>query len=175
MRHAECSTAHIEQAADQSRSTPRRAWAGLHPAFRAADEIDQGIWNAVSVASRVESICTTRVVLRASPTSYPACMTAPLLVIEDLHASAGDVEIIKGMDLKIERGEIHALMGPNGSGKSTLSYVLMGIPATQSPAAISTTKVRTSPSGPPTNAAARACSSASSIPRRSPASRSSTS
>jgi len=56
-------------------------------------------------------------------------MTAPLLVIEDLHAGAGDVEIIKGMNLTIERGEIHALMGPNGSGKSTLSYVLMGHPS----------------------------------------------
>ncbi|MDJ0663279.1 MAG: Fe-S cluster assembly ATPase SufC [Acidimicrobiia bacterium] len=55
-------------------------------------------------------------------------MTAPLLVINDLHASAGDTEIIKGMNLTIERGEIHALMGPNGSGKSTLSYVLMGHP-----------------------------------------------
>lgn len=55
-------------------------------------------------------------------------MTAPLLVIKDLHASAGDTEIIKGMNLTIERGEIHALMGPNGSGKSTLSYVLMGHP-----------------------------------------------
>ena len=55
-------------------------------------------------------------------------MTAPLLVIKDLHASAGDIEIIKGMNLTIERGEIHALMGPNGSGKSTLSYVLMGHP-----------------------------------------------
>lgn len=55
-------------------------------------------------------------------------MTAPLLAIEDLYASAGDVEIIKGMNLTIERGQIHALMGPNGSGKSTLSYVLMGHP-----------------------------------------------
>jgi len=58
-------------------------------------------------------------------------MTTPLLVIENLHASAGDVEIIKGMDLTIERGEIHALMGPNGSGKSTLSYVLLGHPGYQ--------------------------------------------
>ena len=55
-------------------------------------------------------------------------MTAPLLVIKDLHAAAGDTEIIKGMNLTIERGQIHALMGPNGSGKSTLSYVLMGHP-----------------------------------------------
>jgi Fe-S cluster assembly ATP-binding protein len=56
-------------------------------------------------------------------------MTTPLLVIENLHASAGDTEIIKGMDLTIERGQIHALMGPNGSGKSTLSYVLLGHPS----------------------------------------------
>jgi Fe-S cluster assembly ATP-binding protein len=52
----------------------------------------------------------------------------PLLVIENLHAAAGDTEIIKGMNLVVERGQIHALMGPNGSGKSTLSYVLMGHP-----------------------------------------------
>jgi len=52
----------------------------------------------------------------------------PLLEIKDLHAAAGDTEIIKGMNLMIRTGEIHALMGPNGSGKSTLSYVLMGHP-----------------------------------------------
>jgi Fe-S cluster assembly ATP-binding protein len=52
----------------------------------------------------------------------------PLLQIENLHASAGDTEIIKGMSLTVDRGEIHALMGPNGSGKSTLSYVLLGHP-----------------------------------------------
>jgi Fe-S cluster assembly ATP-binding protein len=57
--------------------------------------------------------------------------SAPLLVIENLHASAGDTEIIKGMDLIVDRGQIHALMGPNGSGKSTLSYVLLGHPGYQ--------------------------------------------
>jgi len=55
--------------------------------------------------------------------------SAPLLVIENLFASAGDVAIIKGMNLTIERGQIHALMGPNGSGKSTLSNVLLGHPS----------------------------------------------
>jgi Fe-S cluster assembly ATP-binding protein len=55
--------------------------------------------------------------------------TAPLLQIENLHASAGDIAILKGVDLTVDRGEIHALMGPNGSGKSTLASVLMGHPS----------------------------------------------
>jgi Fe-S cluster assembly ATP-binding protein len=50
------------------------------------------------------------------------------LEIRNLHASAGDKEILKGLDLSVEKGQIHALMGPNGSGKSTLANVIMGHP-----------------------------------------------
>ena len=51
-----------------------------------------------------------------------------LLEIKGLHASIGEKEILKGIDLTLRRGEIHAVMGPNGAGKSTLSAVLAGKP-----------------------------------------------
>jgi Fe-S cluster assembly ATP-binding protein len=51
-----------------------------------------------------------------------------MLEIKDLHASINDIEILKGLNLKVKKGEIHAIMGTNGSGKSTLSKVLTGHP-----------------------------------------------
>ena len=55
-------------------------------------------------------------------------MNDVLIEIKNLHAKVGEKEILKGVDLVIRKGEIHAVMGPNGAGKSTLSAVLTGRP-----------------------------------------------
>jgi Fe-S cluster assembly ATP-binding protein len=55
-------------------------------------------------------------------------LSGKLLHVEDLHVEVEGREILKGLDLSLEKGDIHALMGPNGSGKSTLAYVLTGRP-----------------------------------------------
>jgi Fe-S cluster assembly ATP-binding protein len=56
-------------------------------------------------------------------------LNSPILEVKDLRVSINDNEILKNLNLKINKGEIHAIMGPNGSGKSTFSKVLAGHPA----------------------------------------------
>lgn len=51
-----------------------------------------------------------------------------MLEVKNLHASVNDIPILKGLDLSVKEGEVHAIMGPNGSGKSTLSKILAGHP-----------------------------------------------
>ncbi len=50
-----------------------------------------------------------------------------LLHVQDLHYSVGETEILRGMNLSVEEGSVHAVVGPNGAGKSTLSYAIMGL------------------------------------------------
>ena len=51
------------------------------------------------------------------------------LEIRNLHVNIEGKEILKGVDLTVEQGKVHAIMGPNGTGKSTLAYTLMGHPS----------------------------------------------
>src|SRR5919109_4785293 len=58
-------------------------------------------------------------------------MSDSILRISDLHVSVEDTPILRGVDLEVPKGQVHAIMGPNGSGKSTLAQVLLGHPAYQ--------------------------------------------
>ena len=78
-------------------------------------------------ARRLRSFrCTPQPDLHSPPTRRTDDMAD--LEIKNLHVRAGEKEILKGLDLTVNEGEIHALMGPNGSGKSTLANVIMGNP-----------------------------------------------
>ena len=70
--------------------------------------------------------CAARI---GCPVVMAAADAPPLLVVSGLRATVADTPILKGVDLIVRRGEVHAIMGPNGSGKSTLSKVLVGHPS----------------------------------------------
>jgi ABC-type branched-subunit amino acid transport system ATPase component len=74
------------------------------------------------------------------------------LMIEDLHVDVADKQILRGVDLTVESGKVHALMGPNGSGKSTLAYALAGHPGYR------VTGGKTCSTSPPTSGPGSGCS-----------------
>jgi Fe-S cluster assembly ATP-binding protein len=92
-----------------------------------------------------------------------------MLTITDLHASVADKPILKGLNLTINPGEVHAIMGPNGAGKSTTGYVLGGRPGYEVTGGSATFNGEDLFALEPHERAPRACFWASSIRWRSPA------
>ena len=93
-----------------------------------------------------------------------------MLEIKNLHVNVDGREILKGLDLILPAGEVHAIMGPNGSGKSTLAYVLAGKDDYEVTAGSVTWKGEDLLAMDPTSAPPPACSWPSNIRWRSPAS-----
>src|SRR6187401_3238464 len=93
-----------------------------------------------------------------------------LLEINDLRARAEGKDILKGLNLSVNAGEVHAIMGPNGSGKSTLARVLAGHPGYEVTGGSITFDGKDLLDLSQRNGPARACSWRSSIPSRLPAS-----
>ena len=93
-----------------------------------------------------------------------------MLEVKNLHVEVGGKKILNGLDLTVEKGQVHAIMGPNGSGKSTLSYVLAGKAGYEVTRARSCSTARTSSAWSRTSARPRGCSSPSSIRSKFPAS-----
>jgi Fe-S cluster assembly ATP-binding protein len=96
------------------------AKAGIQYPQTAPDWSDGGYWIARS------SRAMTKEWLRRKVTLFETLRRIVMLEIKNLHVNVDGREILRGLDLELPKGQVHAIMGPNGSGKSTLAYVLAG-------------------------------------------------